>query len=1072
MQQSFSKYPASAAQKQFWLIHQLHPESSAYNLTWLFRIKGRLNQDALEKTINKIVTCHEVYRTTFFSENGELYQHVADKSQISIQVSDFSSLSGNQQKVTVKQFIDEAICRPFNLTNGPLLRVVLIHLAGNENIILIIMHHIITDLRSQDLFSKEFSTLYNGWSVNKPDDLNEPDHKYSDYVYWQKEWLLGDECNKMIANWEKELKDKDEYLNLPIDRRRSNVQNLKGAFCPLSFSRKFTKDLQEFSSLRNVNNYLTLLSAYLVLLFRYSNQNDITIGVPLTNRRQEAHKNIQGSFVNILPLSFNVSSDMSFNEIIKLVRTKMLFAHRNQEAPYELLVRELQPKRDLSYNPLFQVGFTFEHPMELDLHKLEVKSEKIHNQGAQLDIFFTFFERSGEIHGYIEYNTDLFEPDTITRLADHYKTFLKKITLDSSTAIASIPILSESEYQQNLMEWNNTQKSLPEPFFHKLFEKQVEKTPDSVAVVYKEKSLTYREINERANQLANHLLKLGAKPELLIGVFIERSMEMMIALLGILKAGAAYVPLDPDFPVERLAYMLDASDINILITLSDLLDPFPGDNINKIYLDRDWPHIKKQPVLNPSCELTPDNLAYVIFTSGSTGKPKGVQIPHEALVNFLISMREKPGLTQSDIMVAITTLSFDISGLELFLPLIVGAKIVIASRDTAANGEELLQLINMSNATIMQATPTTWYLLLAAGWHGNKDFKILCGGEAMPQDLALKLTQCSANVWNMYGPTETTIWSTCYQITDGNKPVLIGKAIDNTQIYIVNNNLQHNPVGIAGEMLIGGTGVSRGYLNRPELTKERFIPDHFSGKSGNLLYRTGDLACYLPDGNIKIFSRLDNQIKLRGYRIELGEIETILAKHPSVDTAVVIVREDDINDKRLVAYVTIRNGFDYNLEELRQHLKTLLPQYMIPSIFVRLTEIPLTLNGKIDRKNLPRTEQKRSDLSQNYIQPKSETEQLLSGLWNEVLKIDRVGINDNFFDLGGNSLLCVQLVERIKSKTDINIPIVKLFQYPTISALAEYINNKQIPRNTPNKFQNRVNLQKEALAQFRRRKID
>ena len=1064
------KYPASIIQEQFWLINRLQPGNTSYNIPSLFRLKGSLNADAIKQSVNEITRRHEIFRTTFTSENGQLQQIVADEPRFafsSILVTDLNSQKTDEKlQILIRREVETS----FDLERGPLLRVTLYCISDDEHYLLIMMHHIITDLRSKELFAAELSFLYNVLTQGKSPALPPPEQHYKDFALWQKNWLASQDSEKVLTFWQKRLSNHSGYLNLPTDRPRQPVQILSGGAIPFNLSKSFTESLKEFSRQNNVNIFLTLLTAYLILLFRYTNQKDIIIGVPLTNRRHDPHKNILGCFVNILPLVFTISNDLPFEEVLRQVRLEMLAAHRNQEAPYELIVKRLRPKRDPSYNPLFQAGFTFEPPMELEFAGVEITAQKIHNHGTQLDLFLTLWENEGEVHGLIEYNRELFDDSTLNRFAGHYETLLQGILTKPTNLISILPLLPSSEKNQILFEWNNTKRDLPaKPYLHALFEKQAKKIPDAVALVFAGSHLTYQELNIRANQLAHHLLTLGVKPGTLVGVFMDRSLEMVIALLGILKAGGAYVPLDPNFPPDRLSYMLEDTGVALVLTQENLSSYVPASNIQKIHLDTHWTEIENQPISNPAAPLSPDSLAYVIYTSGSTGRPKGVQIPHKAVVNFLLSMRRQPGITEKDALLAVTTLSFDISVLEIFLPLSVGAKTIIANRENAANGQQLLELLKKTAITIMQATPTSWNLLLAAGWQGSNEFKVLCGGEALPQDLAQQLVKRSKNVWNLYGPTETTIWSTCCRLQEDSPDILVGKPIDNTRIYIVNQQNQLNPVGIAGELLIGGAGVSRGYINQPALTKEKFIPDHFGSTPDSLLYRTGDLACFMPDGNIKILGRLDNQVKLRGFRIELGEIESILETHPDVDQAVALIREETSGDKRLVAYITLQAGRHFSEIELRRHLKKNLPEYMLPSIFVKMDSMPLTHNGKIDRKSLPHPEMKRPELAQEFILPQSEVEKIVTRLWSKTLKIDTIGIDDNFFDLGGDSLLSVQIVMLLEKEIKTEVPVVKFFQYPTIRSFAEYIEKKRSPQPpSQNKFETRALLQRKVLAQKQR----
>jgi amino acid adenylation domain-containing protein len=573
-------------------------------------------------------------------------------------------------------------------------------------------------------------------------------------------------------------------------------------------------------------------------------------------------------------------------------------------------------------------------------------------------------------------------------------------------------------------DWNRTEADYPrDRCLHQLFEAQVERTPEAIAVEYGGQKLSYRELDARANQFARFLNDSGVVSGALVGVFMERSLEMVVALCGILKAGAAYLPLDPEYPGERIAFILGDAQVELLVTEQGLEDQLPDNSSQLIFMDKDWPQIEAHSTSVPDTAVTPDSIAYVIYTSGSTGKPKGVQVPHRTVSNFLTSMAREPGISPDDVLLAVTTISFDIAVLELFLPLVSGARIELADRITSSDGTALLDKIKTSGVTIMQATPSTWRLMLSAGWGKLDNFKVLCGGEAMPADLAVELVNHASSVWNMYGPTETTVWSTVYQIEDGHQPVLIGKPISNTQVYILDESMQQQPVGVAGELYIGGSGVTCGYLNREELTKERFVKDIFGKDESGHLYRTGDLVRYRDDGNIEYINRLDNQVKVRGFRIELGEIEAVLSSHPDVDQCVVVVREDRPGDKRLVAYYVQQAGDEVSGTVLRKHLRSTLPNYMVPQYFVDLDALPVTPNGKVDRKALP-VPFNTGPVEEGYVAPRTENETILANIWQEVLGIDKVGVYDNFFELGGHSLLSLKVISRVRDEAGVELKLI------------------------------------------------
>jgi amino acid adenylation domain-containing protein len=704
----------------------------------------------------------------------------------------------------------------------------------------------------------------------------------------------------------------------------------------------------------------------------------------------------------------------------------------------------LQPQRSLSHSPLFQVMFVLQNvPMtEFELPGVTLTQLDGDSTIAKFDLTLSMSETDQGLVGSWEYNTDLFEGSTIERMATHFQNLLSAIVANPATTVGELPLLSAAERHQLLVEWNDTTAEYPiDKCIHQLFEAQVEKTPDAVAVVFEDQQLTYRELNQRANQLAHYLQTLGVRPEVLVGICVERSLEMVVGLLGILKAGGAYVPLDPEYPRERLDYMLADAGVEVLLTQLELLSSLSSHTARVVYLDTDWYHIAQDYEKNPISDVISKNLAYTIYTSGSTGKPKGVQIIHSAVVNFLCTMRQQLGITADDVLVGVTTFNFDIAMLEIFLPMIVGARVVIAKREVVIDGQELLEMVANCGATVMQATPATWRLLLEAGWQNSHQLKILCGGEALHWELANQLLARSPSLWNLYGPTETTIWSLIAQIESQSRLIVIGRPMSNTQIYILDANQQPVPIGVPGELYIGGDGLARGYLNRPELTLEKFIPNPFSDHPSERLYKTGDLTRYLADGNIEYLGRIDNQVKIRGFRIELGEIEAVLNTHPQIQQTVVIATEDIPGNKRLVAYV-VKSDDSITTNQLREFLKQKLPEYMVPATFVSLDTIPLTPNGKIDRKALPIPDGISQEIE--YIAPRTPSEEIIANTFATVLNLQDIGINDNFFTLGGHSLLATQLISRLRLAFSLEIPLRAVFESPTVTQLDTTISQLRI----------------------------
>lgn len=1069
-QEQTKQYPATSIQKQMWLINNMQPKNVAYNICETFYIDGTLNIGILEKSINHIIARHSVLRTYFTLEAEELIQNVRSELELKIKLKDLRGALKAEGNKSIETFLQEEIRRPFDLGADPLIRVNVLHLKENQYILVFVVHHIVFDLETKKLFAEELYEIYGALTKNEQPNIEKAVSQYYEYGIWQDRWYKGDKCKKMRRYWNKQLEGTSGLLQLPLDNKRPVTQSLRGGAYPINLSNKISEKLKKYSRQNNSDIYLTMLAAYIALMYRYTGQKDIVVGIPLTNRRQENHKHIMGCFVNTVPLAISVNDTMSFKELSIQVRKAMLDAHRNQEISLETILKDVQPIRNAGHNPLYQIGFTFEHPMPLKLDGLSAKSVWVHPGGAQLDIFGVFWDNNGSLTGYFEYNKDILKEWKIENFTKNYAKTLASVIEDSKKTILTMPIISDWEKTKLIETLNNTKQEFDAPAaIHMWFEKQVCKTPNRTAVKFAEKTLTYRELDNKSNMLANYLLELGVGPDVLVGIYMNRCIDMIVALLGVLKAGGAYVPLDPDFPIERVAYMIDHAKPASILTQEMLDNDLPSCDAHIICIDNQWHKIEQYSEKNPDEKIDPQHIAYVMYTSGSTGKPKGVQIPHEALINFMGSMAKEPGINEKDILLAVTTLSFDISVLEMFLPLIVGARVVIASRTVATDGAMLLEMIEKEKITFMQATPTTWRLLLAADWKMDRPFKVLCGGEPLPKDLAKDLIEKAGGVWNMYGPTETTIWSTCYHITDVDQEMLIGKPIANTRIYLLDKQMNPVPIGVQGELYIGGTGLARGYLHQPDLTKKRFLKDLFCKEKNARMYKTGDWCRYLEDGNIEFYNRIDNQVKVHGFRIELGEIESVLNQHPDIQEAAAAVFDGHQGNKRLIGYI-VPKVEPPSAERLRAFLQEKLPYYMVPSIYVTLDRMPLTPNAKIDRKALPEPDKARPELDEAYIAPANEHEKRMAKIWQNTLDIERIGVHDNFFVLGGDSLLVVKLITKIQKEFITDIRVAKVFQYPTISSLVSYLSHKKSKPDVV-ESQKRAQLRKNAYSKRKARPI-
>ncbi|HEX5715840.1 MAG TPA: amino acid adenylation domain-containing protein, partial [Thermoanaerobaculia bacterium] len=985
------------------------------------RFEGPLSPAALERAVTEIIRRHETLRTTFTLSGGQPVQAISPPQQFNLPVVDVQGME------EVRRLLLAEVREPFDLVNGPLWRLRLLKLAPGDHVVLLTMHHIISDGWSMRVLVRELAALYG----NAADTALPPlPIQYADFAVWQRKELAGE---AQLGWWREQLAGELPVLELPLDHPRPPVQTFRGAKLPVTLPAEALRNLARG---QGATLFMALLAGFLTLLHRYTRQTDLVVGSPVAGRNRSEIEGLIGLFINNLPLRADLAGDPAFTELLSRVRETTVGAYAHQDLPFEKLVEELKPRRDLARSPIFQVMLSLETAAsekqsagDLILTPLEADIG-----ASRYEWTFFLIDQGDGIGGALEYNTDLFDEATVRRMVGHWTRLLEAAMDEPGERISRLRLLSGEEEQQLLVAWNETARgyALDRPV-HALIAEQAVRNPDAPAVTCEGETLSYAELDGRANRLAWRLRELGVGPEVPVGIYLERSLDMSVALLAVWKAGGAYVPLDPAYPRERLAYMLEDSGAPVVLTEASLLPTVPESAARAVCLDG-----MEESAEDPGVPVFPESLAYILYTSGSTGRPKGVQIPHGALVNFLESMRERPGLGSSDRLLAVTSLSFDIAGLELYLPLLAGAEVEIASRALAADGPRLLS--HLSEATVLQATPSTWRLLIDAGWQGGSNLKALCGGEALPPKLARDIAIRAGSLWNMYGPTETTIWSATRQVGPevAEGPVPLGKPIANTTIYVVDPHLRPVPTGVPGELLIGGTGLARGYFGRPDLTAERFIPDPFT-VLGARLYRTGDLARWLASGELEFLGRLDHQVKVRGYRIELGEIEAALEQHPAVRAVVVIVREDAPGDQRLTAYVVgpAPSG------ELRRHLRASLPEYMVPSAFVVLPKLPLLPNGKVDRKSLPAPEAERPELAAPFIAPKSRLEGVISEAWRSVLGVERVGVHDNFFDLGGHSLLMAQvhhkLRESLPDDLGSRLAMVELFQYPTIAALARHL---------------------------------
>ncbi|MDH0288165.1 amino acid adenylation domain-containing protein [Pseudomonas sp. GD04087] len=1104
--------PLSAAQARLWFLWQMEPHSAAYNIPAAVRLRGALDEGALQRAFTALIARHESLRTVFRNvedrsgrandaqrhppqpgpgatadnadalcalrgpdgqvpptvegrsgrandaqrhppqpgpgatadnagalcalreSDGEVMQCILPPVPAHLERKDFAN------EAEARQWLNQCAQRSFDLAEGPLLRLHLARLPG-EALLLVNLHHIIADGWSIGVLIDDFSELYKAEVNGTQAELEALPIQYSDIARWQRLWLAAGEGERQLAYWQEQLGDESPLLTLPGDRPRPLVQSYRGATLEFELPRALSDSLRELARGQGATLFMLILAAYQLLLSRYSGQRELRIGVPIAGRGRAESDRLIGFFVNTQVLSGRIDGDESFNAFLARTREAVLGAQANPDLPFEQLVDALQPERSLSYNPLFQVACNHQPSRRDALRELpgglQLESLELDSGIAKFDLTLNTEEsRDGQVRGQFMYATDQFDAATIERLAGHFLNLLRGIVAEPHCPVARLPLLEGSEREQLLYGWNATGMDYPRnACLHELIEQQVARTPNDIALTDGQRSLDYAELNSRANRLAHWLREQGVGPDSRVGVALERSVELPVALLAVLKAGGAYVPLDPEFPAERLAHMLEDGGVRLLLTQQHLLGELPQTGARAFCLDRDWAQLEAYADSDLANLARPDDLAYVIYTSGSTGKPKGVAVRHGGVVNFMLSMAREPGLDARDRVLALTSLSFDISALELYLPLLVGGRVVLVDRDVARAPARLLGVALEQGVTVIQATPSTWTLL-----SGHEEFprltgcRFFCGGEALSAELADKLTarfdkESGDALWNLYGPTETTIWSAAWKIDKGAR-ALLGKPIANTQLYILDGELQPSPIGVAGELYIAGDGLARGYHGRPELTAERFVADPYAGlygQPGRRMYRTGDLARWRADGVLEYLGRIDHQVKIRGFRIELGEIESRLLGQPGVREAVVIAR-DAGQVKQLVGYVTGQIDSD-----LRAALLEELPDYMVPAQIVQLQRMPLTPNGKLDRKALP--EPDFSLLQKSYRAPESEREQTLAAIWCAVLGLERVGLDDNFFELGGDSIVSIQVVSRARA-AGLQLSPKDLFQHQTLQALA------------------------------------
>jgi amino acid adenylation domain-containing protein len=1031
--------PLSFAQQRLWFLSQIEPTSSFYNLPVALRLPaGFVDPGMIERTLDAIVRRHEILRTTFTTLGGEPRQVIGDPYRVHLAVVDLGGEAGERREEEARRLALEEARRPFDLGTGPLFRAMLVRLSHDDHLLVLNFHNIVFDGWSLGVFGKELGAIYAAMQSDRPPALPALPVQYADFALWQRRELEGPRLDELLAYWKQALAGAPPALELPTDHPRPGLKRFDGAKETFVIPRAVLEGVKALARKANASLYMTLLAAFQVLLHRYTRQDDVCVGVPVASRPPDAHQLI-GFFVNMVPVRGDLSGDPSFRELLARVKKVALGAYANQDLPFDKLVEAVATGRDTSRTPVVQVALVLENA---SLHSSGFEQpipnelvEELPTGTSKFDLTAFLWESQDGLAGAVEYDTHLFERDTIVRMVGHFQTVLEAAAADPGQRLSEIPLLTAAERERAVVAWNATSAPYPaDACFHQLVEAQAARTPDAVALRHGDRAVSYRELDDRADALARHLRGLGVGPEVLVGLCVERSIEMIVAVLGILKAGGAWVPLDPRYPRERLAFMLDDARVPVLLTQEHLVAALPAHGAQVIRLDADWDTIASASDA-PAPPVTPDNLAYVIYTSGSTGRPKGVLLQHRGLSNLVAAQRLAFPGEFGERVLQFSSFSFDASVWEIALALPNGGTLVLADQEDLLPGPPLTRLLRERAITTLTAPPTvlatlpleqlpTLRIVVAAGER--------CPGECVPRPAP------GRHFFNAYGPTESTVCSTIFECAGpGADSPSIGRPLANLEAYVLDASGEPAPVGVPGELHIGGVGLARGYLNRPDLTAARFVAHPFRADPPARLYRSGDLARYRADGTIEFLGRLDDQVKLRGFRIEPGEIEAVLGQHPAVREAIVVVRGDRSGDPRLVAYVVPQPGrANEDASDLRGHCERTLPGHMVPAAYVLLDRLPVTPNGKVDRAALPDPSAAVAQSHAPYVPPGTPTEEKLVAIWTELLTVPRVGIHDSFFDLGGHSLLSVPLAMAVRDALGVEAPVSLVFEAPSVAEYA------------------------------------
>jgi amino acid adenylation domain-containing protein len=1036
--------PLSPDQVNVWVHAAMAPDAPLYNESITVHRRGSFDLVLLEQSFNEVLRRHDIWRTAFTEADGDVVQVVEPTSHVKLSLTDLSALPPQEREAEAVRLAREDARAAFDLRKVPLFRPRVVRMAADDHRFYLAIHHIIFDgVSLYQTFVPELAAIYAAFETGVAPRLPEPALQFGDYATWRSQRVASSAVDGQLAYWRAQLSGELPTLQLPTDRPRPETMTYAGSMETFALSGSLSEKLKELARREGATPYMVLLAAYAVLLHRYSGQDDIIIGGITDTRQRPELQGMMGYFLNTLALRSRPEAHKPFTAFLKEVRKGVLGALDASELPFDHVVQAIKPKRDTNRHPLFQTMFSIQPPLPdfgggWDLTQMDV------NAGAsKFDLYLELEERPEHFIARFLYSTELFDVSTVRRMIRHWTTLLESIAADPAASIGQLPMLTDAESRRILGDWNATQRDIPQTTLHRWFEATAGADPDAVAAVFGDESWSYRELDRRANALAARLSRAGVGPETLVAIAMERGLDMIASLLAVLKTGAAYLPLDPALPAQRFAFIIEDAKPAALLTQRELKAVLPQTGVPAILCD-DAASSTGEPV-DLHADASPESLAYVLYTSGSTGKPKGVEIPHRGLVNLLAAMQERPGFARGQTLLAVTTLSFDIAALELLLPLVSGGTVVVADRETVSDPPLLAALIAGVRPTMMQATPATWRSLIEAGWRGAPDMAVLCGGEALPRDLADKLLPRCAALWNMYGPTETTIWSTVERVAPGTERIAIGKPIANTSVYILDSAGHPVPPGVSGEIHIGGVGVARGYRHREALTRERFV-SHAAAR-GERLYRTGDLGRFRDDGTIECLGRTDHQVKIRGFRVAIEEVEGALAAHPRIAAAAARTWPDGSGEASLAGYVVAANGPAPSAAELRRFLRQSLPDYMIPSRFVALPALPMTPNRKIDRNALPEPESNVVELTS--AEPQTEHEMRLAEIWKDVLGLAAIGRHDNFHDLGGHSLLMAKLLTRIEKQFQRRLSMASVFHAPTLKAMAAMLSEASAAKPQP-----------------------